>query len=65
LTRGSTPSRFKAPLYSPALWRALLDVSRSPAALSPTPAELHLRPFAVNVGEAEGHSRSPLSRTTR
>jgi len=55
LTRGSTPSRFKATLYSRALLRALLNVSTSPARAVAVAdfGELYLRSFAVKVGEAE------------
>jgi hypothetical protein len=53
--------------WSRAFSRALLRVRTSP--LAPVAVgslgELHLRPLALEVGEAEGHTRSPLSRTTR
>src|SRR3981189_399625 len=67
LTRGSTPSRFKATLYSRALLRALLNVSTSPAAPSRSPilANSICARFPSRSVKRKAHTRSPLSRTIR
>src|SRR6266550_6389730 len=56
LTRGLTPSRIKATLYSRALSRALLKVRTSPLALSrsPTLANSICARLPSRAGEAEG-----------
>src|SRR6266478_4883073 len=63
LTRGSTPSRFKATLYSRALLRALLNVSTSPAALSRSPilANSICARLPSRSVKRKAHTRSPLS----